>query len=155
MAGYEVEPAMLKETTQKGTCPRCGRPYIAAVHFDDAAGTLTAPVAVNCPHKAECNAVFKLRIPNGADEKTVTLYTPLAWAELRKTEIPRPLTASELAHLELQNDVTGLSTVDVRRLLADNRRLRELIDAGPHVPDNEQTRTMDLPPRPKAEVDRG
>ena len=147
---------MLKETTQKGTCPRCGRPYIAAVHFDDGAGTLTATVTVNCPHKAECNAVFKLGIPNGADEKTITLYTPLAWAELRKTEIPRPLTGPELAHLELQNDVTGLSTIDVRRLLADNRRLRELvIDAGPHVPDNEQTRTMDLPPRLKAEVDRG
>jgi len=85
----------------------------------------------------------------------VTLYTPLAWAELRKTEIPRPLTAAELAHLELQNNVTGLSTIDVRRLLADNRRLRQMIDAGPQVSDNEQTRTMDLPPRLKAEVDRG
>ena len=146
---------MLKETTQKGACPRCGRPYIAAVQFDDAAGTLAASVTVNCPHKAECNAAFPLGIPNGADEKTITLYTPLAWAELRKTEIPKPLTESELTHLELQNDVTGLSTIDVRRLLADNRRLRELIDAGPHAPDNGQTRTMDLPPRLKAEVDRG
>ena len=146
---------MLKETTQKGTCPRCGRPYIAALHLDDAAGTLTATVTVNCPHKAECHAAFQLGIPNGADEKTVTLYTPLAWAELRKTEIPRPLTAAELAHLELQNNVTGLSTIDVRRLLADNRRLRQMIDAGAQVSDNEQTRTMDLPPRLKAEVDRG
>ena len=146
---------MLKETTQKGTCPRCGRPYIAALHLDDAAGTLTATVTVNCPHKAECNATFQLGIPNGADQKTIILYTPLAWAELRKIEIPKPLTGPELAHLELQNDVTGLSTIDVRRLLADNRRLRHLIDAGPHVSDNEQTRTMDLPPRLKAEVDRG
>jgi len=80
----------------------------------------------------------------------------LGWAKLRKTEEPKPLTAAELAHLELQNDVTGLSTIDVRRLLADNRRLRELVaDAEPHVPDNEQTRTIDLPPRLKDEVERG
>jgi hypothetical protein len=33
--------------------------------------------------------------------------------------------------------------------------LRQLvIDAEPYVPDNEQTRTMDLPARLKAEVDR-
>jgi hypothetical protein len=29
-----------------------------------------------------------------------------------------------------------------------------VIDAEPYVPDNEQTRTMDLPARLKAEVDR-
>ncbi len=146
---------MMRETTQKDACPRCGRPYIATVQVDDAAGTLAPAVPVNCPHKAECNAAFQLGIPGGADEKTITLYTPLEWAELRKTEIPKPLTGSELAHLELQNDVTGLSTVDVRRLLADNRRLRGLvIDAEPHVPDNEQTRTMNLTPRLKAEVKR-
>ena len=146
---------MMRETTQKDSCPRCGRPYIATVQVDDAAGTLAPEVTVHCPHKAECNATFSLGIPGGADEKTVTLYTPLGWAKLRKTEEPKPLTAAELAHLELQNDVTGLSTIDVRRLLADNRRLRELVaDAEPHVPDNEQTRTMNLPPRLKAEVKR-
>jgi hypothetical protein len=147
---------MVKETTQKGACPGCGRPYIAAVQVDDTAGTSKPAVTVNCPHQAECQATFLLGVPNGAEEETLSLYTPLAWAELRKTEIPTPLTGPELAHLELQNDVTGLSTVDIRRLLADNRRLRRLvIDAEPHVPDNEHTRTMDLPPRLKAEVHRG
>ena len=143
---------MLKETTQQGTCPRCGRPYIAAFLAEDAAGTLTPMITVNCPHQAECNATFQLGIPNGADEKTLRLHTPLEWAELRKTEIPKSLTGAEFAHLALQNDVTGLSTIDVRRLLADNRRLRELIDAEPH---NGPMRAMDLPERLKAEVDRG
>jgi hypothetical protein len=143
---------MLKETTQKGTCPRCGRPYIAAFEVEDAAGTLTRMVTVSCPHKAECNATFQLGIPNGAEEKTLRLHTPLEWAELRKTEIPKSLTGAEFAHLALQNDVTGLSTIDVRRLLADNRRLRELIGAEPH---NGGARVMDLPERRKAEVDRG
>jgi hypothetical protein len=56
----------------------------------------------------------------------------------------------------LQNDVTGLSTVDIRRLLADNRRLRQLLsDAERNLPDNEQTRTIDLFPRLKDEVERG
>jgi hypothetical protein len=36
------------------------------------------------------------------------------------------------------------------------RRLRQLvIDAEPYVPDNEATRTLDLPARLKAEVERG
>jgi hypothetical protein len=147
---------MVKETTQKGACPGCGRPYIAAVQVDDAAGSSKPAVTVHCPHQAECQATFPLGVPNGAEEETLSLYTPLAWAELRRTEIPAPLTGPELAHLELQNDVTGLSTVDIRRLLADNRRLRRLvIDAEPHVPDNEQTRTVDLSPRLKAQVRRG
>jgi len=147
---------MQKETTQKGACPACGRPYIAAVQVDDAASAAKPTVTVNCPHQAECRANFLLGVPNGADETTLRLYTPLAWAELRKTDIPAPLTGPELAHLELQNDVTGLSTVDIRRLLADNRRLRQLvIDTERHVPDNEQTRTIDLPPRLKDEVERG
>jgi len=112
-------------------------------------------VTVNCPHKAECNATFQLGIPNGAEEKTLRLYTPSDWAELRKTEVPKPLTGAELAQLELQNDITGLSTVDVRRLLADNRRLRQLVmDAEPHVPDNGATEAIELPARLKAEVDR-
>src|SRR5712691_9163930 len=107
---------MPKRTTQKGTCPGCGRTYIAAVQVDEAAGTLTPMVTVNCPHKAECNATFQLGVPNGAEEETLRLYTPLEWAELRKTEIPKPLTRAELEQLALQNDVTGLSTVDIRRL---------------------------------------
>jgi hypothetical protein len=42
----------------------------------------------------------------------------------------------------------------VRRLAAEARRLRQLvIDAEPYVPDNEQTRTMDLPARLKGEVE--
>jgi len=42
------------------------------------------------------------------------------------------------------------------RLIAEVERLRQLIiDAEPYVPDNEQTRTMDLPARLNAEVDRG
>jgi hypothetical protein len=67
----------------------------------------------------------------------VTAYTPSAWAELRKTAVPKPLTAPELAHLQLQNDLTGLSTIDVRRLLADNLRRRQLgIDAEAHTTDH-------------------
>jgi len=145
---------MLKETTQKGTCARCGRPYIAALQVDDAA--VTPMVTVNCPHKAECNATFQLGIPNGADEKTLRLYTLLEWAELRKTGIPKPLTGAEFAQLELQNDVTGVSTVDVRRLLADHRRLRDLvIDAEPHVPDNGATQALMVGEAPKPMTEDG
>lgn len=39
----------------------------------------------------------------------------------------KPLSANELAELESKNGVTGLSTVDVRRLLANNARLRRLV----------------------------
>ena len=57
----------------------------------------------------------------------------------------------------------GVKFVEIRRaqqseqrLVEQVRRLRQLvIDAEPYVPDNEQTRTMDLPARLKAEVDRG
>ena len=54
-------------------------------------------------------------------------------------ESPRPLTDDELKLLESKNGVTGLSTVDVRRLLANNVRLRQLVlDAAtllsPHSP---------------------
>lgn len=38
-----------------------------------------------------------------------------------------PLTGKELEQLEAQNGVIGLSTVDIRRLLANSRRLRELV----------------------------
>jgi hypothetical protein len=40
---------------------------------------------------------------------------------------PKPLTDDELKLLESKNGVTGLSTVDVRRLLANNLRLRQLV----------------------------
>jgi hypothetical protein len=143
---------MLKDTTQKGTWPTCGRPYIAAFQAEDAAGASTSIITANRPHQRECNGAFQLGIPSGAEEKTLRLHTPLEWAELRKAEMPTFLTGAEFAHLALQNDVTGLSTIDVRRLLADNRRLRELIGAEPH---NGATRAMELPGRLKAEVDRG
>jgi hypothetical protein len=135
----------------------CGHPYVAAFQVDDAAGHLTPMATVNCPH-AECNATFQLSfqlgMPKGAEEGTLRLYTPSAWAELCKTEVPKPLTGAELAELQLQNDVAGLSTVDVRRLLADNLRLRQLVmDAEPHVPDSGATKGLDLPARTKADRD--
>jgi hypothetical protein len=40
---------------------------------------------------------------------------------------PKPLSANELKLLESKAGVTGLSTVDVRRLLANNARLRQLV----------------------------
>jgi hypothetical protein len=40
---------------------------------------------------------------------------------------PNALTADELKLLESKNGVTGLSTVDVRRLLANSARLRQLV----------------------------
>jgi|RhiMetdeSRZDD1v2_1073273.scaffolds.fasta_scaffold128439_3 hypothetical protein len=40
---------------------------------------------------------------------------------------PKPLGANELKLLESKAGVTGLSTVDVRRLLANNARLRQLV----------------------------
>jgi hypothetical protein len=40
---------------------------------------------------------------------------------------PKPLSADELREMESKNGVTGLSTVDVRRLLANNIRLRQLL----------------------------
>jgi hypothetical protein len=44
-----------------------------------------------------------------------------------KPEASEPLTADELMELESKAGVTGLSTVDVRRLLANNTRLRRLV----------------------------
>ena len=40
---------------------------------------------------------------------------------------PKPLTEAELKLMESKNGVIGLSTVDVRRLLANNARLRQLV----------------------------
>lgn len=69
---------------------------------------------------------------------------------------PTPLTAAELEELESKNGVTGLSTVDVRRLLANNTRLRRLaLDAYLAIAE----RTPDFPrevlARLKAEAERG
>jgi hypothetical protein len=66
-----------------------------------------------------------------------------------------PLTEHELASLEQESAAIGLSSMEARRLLGEIRRLRQLVlDAEPYVPDNDQTRTMDLPARLKVEVKR-
>lgn len=77
------------------------------------------------------------------------------------THEPNPLTVEDLERIEEENryadevEPGNQHGEDVRRLFADVRRLRQLvIDAEPYVPDNERTRTMDLPARLKAEVDR-
>jgi hypothetical protein len=45
---------------------------------------------------------------------------------------------------------------EIPRLVAQIRRLRQLvIDAKPHVPENQATRAMELPARLRAGVDRG
>jgi len=72
------------------------------------------------------------------------------------TDEPKPLTAEELELLQSKNGVTGLSTVDVRRLLANNVRLRRLVlDAYLAIAE----RTPDFPrevlARLKAEAERG
>lgn len=43
------------------------------------------------------------------------------------TDEPKPLTAAELELLQSKSGVTGLSTVDIRRLLANSLRLRQLV----------------------------
>ena len=58
-----------------------------------------------------------------------------------------PLTSDELKLLESKAGVTGLSTVDVRRLLANNARLRRLlIEAAnllaPNSPPDKRTREL-------------
>jgi len=57
--------------------------------------------------------------------------------------------ATDRASLHFVTEVAdGRSLPDVLRLVAEVRRLRQLvIDAEPYVPDNDQTRTMDLPAR--------
>jgi hypothetical protein len=60
---------------------------------------------------------------------------------------PKPLTANELKLLESKSGVTGLDTVDVRRLLANNARLRQLvIDAAKlltsHSPTSQEARRV-------------
>jgi len=68
---------------------------------------------------------------------------------------PKPLTAAELIELESKNGVTGLSTVDVRRLLANNARLRRLaLDAYIAIAERTPDFPRDVLARLKAEVDR-
>jgi hypothetical protein len=66
-----------------------------------------------------------------------------------------PLTEAVIASFERL--ARGEPTEDlVKALVTEVRRLRQLIiDAEPYVPDNEQTRRLNLPPRLKAELDRG
>jgi hypothetical protein len=65
-----------------------------------------------------------------------------------------PLTEAVIASFERL--ARGEPTEDlVKALVTEVRRLRRLIiEAKPYVPDNEQTRKMDLPARLKAEADR-
>ena len=44
-----------------------------------------------------------------------------------RPKTPKPLSADELRELQSKEGVTGLSTMDVRRLLANNDRLRQLV----------------------------
>lgn len=56
------------------------------------------------------------------------------------SDVKKPLTADELRLLESKAGVTGLDTVDVRRLLANNARLRQLvIDAAKLLADSKPT----------------
>jgi len=66
-----------------------------------------------------------------------------------------PLTEAVLVSFERL--ARGEPTEDlVKALVADVRRLRQLvIEAAPHVRDNEQTRTVHLSARLKAEMERG
>jgi hypothetical protein len=67
----------------------------------------------------------------------------------------KPIGEKELDELTARAGVTGLSTVDVRRLLANYRRLRKLLlEAEAHLPDNEQTRTSELAKRLRDEAHR-
>jgi hypothetical protein len=45
----------------------------------------------------------------------------------RRVSEPRPLTDADLKQLEAQSAVTGLSSIDARRLVAEVRRLRLLV----------------------------
>ena len=43
------------------------------------------------------------------------------------TDEPKPLSADELELLQSKAGVTGLDTVEIRRLLANSARLRQLV----------------------------
>jgi len=71
-------------------------------------------------------------------------------------DAPKPLTAAELELLESKNGVTGLSTVDVRRLLANNLRLRRLaLDAYLAIAERTPDFPRDVLARLRAEAERG
>lgn len=69
---------------------------------------------------------------------------------------PKPLTSAELDLLQSKNGVTGLSTVDVKRLLANNVRLRQLVlDAYLAIAERSPDFPRDVLDRLKAEAERG
>ncbi|PYQ13813.1 MAG: hypothetical protein DMF80_14195 [Acidobacteria bacterium] len=71
------------------------------------------------------------------------------------TDELKALTAAELELLESKNGVTGLSTVDVRRLLANNFRLRRLaLDAYLAIAERNPDFPREVLARLKAEVER-
>jgi len=71
------------------------------------------------------------------------------------TDELKALTAAELELLESKNGVTGLSTVDVRRLLANNFRLRRLaLDAYLAIAERNPDFPREALARLKAEVER-
>ena len=81
---------------------------------------------------------------------------------LPDADMPKPLSEEDLDQLEVAavsvpgGVVIRRPPAELHRLIAEARRLRQLVmDVAPHVPDNPQTRMMDLPARLKAETDRG
>ncbi|PYQ19783.1 MAG: hypothetical protein DMF81_20700 [Acidobacteria bacterium] len=71
------------------------------------------------------------------------------------TDELKALTAAELELLESKNGVTGLSTVDVRRLLANNFRVRRLaLDAYLAIAERNPDFPREVLARLKAEVER-
>jgi hypothetical protein len=108
-----------------------------------------------CPHPA-----------GGCREKAVTVEEQLGilsrlcqtcagrWG-FEPTTQGEPLTAAELVELESKAGVIGLSTVDVRRLLANNVRLRRLaLDAYLAIAERHSDFPRDVLAKLKAEVDR-
>jgi len=69
---------------------------------------------------------------------------------------PKPLSPAEFDLLQSKNGVTGLSTVDVRRLLANNLRLRKLVlDAYLTIAERDPDFPRDVLERLKAEAELG
>ena len=72
------------------------------------------------------------------------------------SEEAKPLTPAEFDLLQSKNGVTGLSTVDVRRLLANNVRLRQLVlDAYLAIAERDPDFPRDVLARLKAEAELG
>ncbi|PYP99691.1 MAG: hypothetical protein DMF82_24105 [Acidobacteria bacterium] len=69
---------------------------------------------------------------------------------------PKPLSSAEFDLLQSKNGVTGLSTVDVRRLLANNLRLRKLVlDAYLAIAERDPDFPRDVLERMRAEAELG